>query len=423
LPETVLEVSLQSGGAALRILTLAWKDLRQVLREWRSLLAIIVLPILFTAFMGFTYRPAAPQRNATLSVGVVLEEDGWLATRFERALQDSRVIAAVRASSVEQARAWIAEGRIVAAVVVPSGFGARLGAHEVPQLTLLADPATGPGQLAKQAVHSTIVRLVAATEAAHRTLQIVTAQGLPADGPRAPPPAQLWSRLTARAFDSWPALSVPIDVERAPADANQAQDAPSAALLQASPGMIVMFAILGLIRSALVLVQERRQGTLARLLTTTTSRVAILGGHWLGVFSIVFGQGLILVLAGQFAFGLDYLRAPFATLALLAALSLWVTSLALCIGAVAKGPEQVVLFGFLATILFCGLGGTWFPLDAAGAAFVKLGELTPAAWAMRGFHAILSAPTALAPVTRSASALLGYAALFFVPAVLKTTPS
>jgi len=403
-------------GVISRIVALGWKDTRQVLRERRSVLALVVMPILFTAFMGFAYRPALPGGDATLRLGVVLEAEGPLALRLEDALRDAPGVTLVRAPDATAASTWVTEGRLAAALVVPSDLEARLAAHEPPGLSLLADPKSAPGQLAHEAAMRAVLRLAGASEAAHEALRAVGAENEPAApaGARSRA-APAWSELAAQAFDDGSLLAPPLVLERPPSAA-----VPPPALVQASPGMIVMFTLLGLIRSALVLVQERRQGTLARLLTTATSRATLLAGHLLGVSAVVFAQGLILIIAGQIAFGLDYLHAPLATATLLAALSLWVAALAIFVGASARSPEQVVLLGFIATILFCALGGAWFPLDATGAGFAQLGALTPAAWAMKGLRGIIAPGASLAPVWTASLVLTGYAVAFFVPAALKS---
>ena len=77
---------------------------------------------------------------------------------------------------------------------------------------------------------------------------------------------------------------------------------------QSSPGMMVMFAVFSLITSAMVLAVERKAGTLQRMLTTPLSRAQIIAGHVLAMFALVFVQELLLVLLGQFAFGVNYLQ-------------------------------------------------------------------------------------------------------------------
>jgi ABC-2 type transport system permease protein len=113
------------------------------------------------------------------------------------------------------------------------------------------------------------------------------------------------------------------------------------------------------------------------------------------------------------ALGVDYLREPLGTLLVGVALSLWVASLGLLIGVLAKEEQQVILFSMLAMFLFSALGGTWFPLEVAGGAFAAIGRLLPSAWAMTGLQNILIRGLDFSATLWPASILLAYAAAFF----------
>jgi ABC-2 type transport system permease protein len=177
--------------------------------------------------------------------------------------------------------------------------------------------------------------------------------------------------------------------------------------------MIVQFAVFGLINSAMLLVLERKARCLQRLLTTPISRVEVIAGHTLAMFLVVFAQETILVLLGQVAFGVDYLRQPGAVLLMMATLALWASSLGLLIGAIAKKEDQVILVCLIAMFTFAAMGGAWFPLDVAGRAFSAIGHLLPSAWAMDGFQNIVLRGLGPSSVLLPAGMLLAYAAVFF----------
>jgi ABC-2 type transport system permease protein len=152
-------------------------------------------------------------------------------------------------------------------------------------------------------------------------------------------------------------------------------------------------------------------------LTTPTHRATVIGGHVLAMFLVVFLQQVLLVAVGQIFFGVDYLQAPLATLAMMVALSLWAASLGLLIGALAKAEEQVITWSLIAMFLFAALGGAWFPLEFAGEAFATIGHVTPTAWAMDGLQNVVVRGQGLASVLLPAGILLAYAAAFFGIAV------
>ena len=62
----------------------------------------------------------------------------------------------------------------------------------------------------------------------------------------------------------------------------------SSALAHTSPGMMLQFAIAGLLTAAQIIVTERRSRTLQRLLTTATRKLHVLFGHYLAIFLLIF---------------------------------------------------------------------------------------------------------------------------------------
>jgi ABC-2 type transport system permease protein len=186
---------------------------------------------------------------------------------------------------------------------------------------------------------------------------------------------------------------------------------------QASPGILVQFAIFGLITSAQILVQERKTRTLQRLITTAMKPWEIVAGHMLAMFSLTFLQTAMLVVFGQLALNVNYMREPIGTLLVCVALGLWVASMGLLIGVIAKVDEQVILYSMIAMFLFSALGGTWFPLESAGGAFAAIGKAMPSAWAMNGLQNILIRGLGLESVWTAIGMLFAYALGFFLLAV------
>jgi len=180
---------------------------------------------------------------------------------------------------------------------------------------------------------------------------------------------------------------------------------------------MVQFSIFGLITSAMVLVLERKSGTLQRLMSSPIRQMEVIAGHVVAMFLVIFTQQLILVLLGQFVFGVNYLRQPFAILLMIATLALWAASLGLLISAISRKEDQVITLSLIAMFIFAALGGAWFPLEVAGKAFAAIGHMLPTAWAMDGFQNILMRGLGFQSVLMPAGILLAYALGFFGVAI------
>jgi len=186
---------------------------------------------------------------------------------------------------------------------------------------------------------------------------------------------------------------------------------------QASPGILVQFAIFGLVTSAQILVQEKKARTLQRLITTNMKPWDVVAGHMLAMFTLTFLQTAMLVVFGQWVLKVNYLREPLGVLLLSVTLGLWIASMGLLIGVLAKEEQQVILFSLVAMFLFAALGGTWFPLEASGGAFAAIGRWMPSFWAMNGLQNILIRGLGLESVWTAAGMLTAYAIAFFLLAV------
>ena len=66
----------------MRVLNLAYKDLSQILKDWKSGLFLLVMPLLFTLFFGFVFGAGSttePDVDPRLPVGVIDQDHGSLA--------------------------------------------------------------------------------------------------------------------------------------------------------------------------------------------------------------------------------------------------------------------------------------------------------------------------------------------------------
>jgi ABC-2 type transport system permease protein len=400
----------------MRILDLARKDLIQIIRDWKSALFLVIMPLLFTLFFGFILAPAEVEDDPRLPVGLINRDPaGSLAASLGDLLAASDVVRPVVLGEAEATDldGQIRDGDLAAAVIVPEGLSQLAWAGEMPQLTVIADRVTTSGQTAHSGIETAVSRLMGAVETARISAgEYATQAGFPNEAAR----QAYLAEAVNLAIAAWRQPPLRVVAEKATGAAAAGDEIPGG-FAQSSPGMMVQFAIFGLITSAMVLVLERKTGALRRLLTTPVHRATVIGGHVLAMFLVVFLQQVLLVAVGQFLFGVDYMRAPLATLAMMVSLSLWAASLGLLIGALAAREEQVITWSLIAMFLFAGLGGAWFPLEVAGEAFATIGHVMPTAWAMDGLQNIVVRGQGLGSVLLPAGILLAYTAAFFGLAV------
>jgi ABC-2 type transport system permease protein len=393
----------------MRIIDLALKDLSQMFRDKRSLLFLVVMPIVFTLFMGFAFRGVGDDENADNRIPLAIvdpEPDEVLNKMLVARLDLSEDIRIERKDEVAAMEAFY-RGDVAGVLVIPQGFSEQASAGQFAnvQLKLIAESSSAAGQSLYQLLRGPVSQLMSAVETARISAEV---QGEPSE----------YAPAFELAWGKWDVNSrIPL-VKTELAAGNEEEDWTGGnPYNQASPGILVQFAIFGLVTSAQILVQERKSRTLQRLITTAMKPWKIVAGHMLAMFTVVFLQTVMLVLFGQWVLNVDYLREPLAVLSVAVTLGLWVASMGLLIGVLAKAEDQVILFSMIAMFLFSALGGTWFPLEAAGGAFAAIGRLMPSAWAMNGLQNILIRGLGFESVGLPAVILLAYAGLFFLLAV------
>ena len=396
----------------MRLFSLARKDLSQILRDRRSAIFLVAMPIVFTAFMGMAFRWSSQTDNRPYVGFINLDRDSLAASNM-LSLMDSSGLLRVRVyerSDTAKAEVFVRQDRLDALAIVPDGYGRALMNAEAMPLTIICQENTPDGQAAFRALEAVAQRLLSASEATRLALENEHFDG---DAARAIKQQQVMGLAAA----AWRRPAFRVSSEKASGqDTIKALRTPTS-FEQASPGTLVQFAILGLLNSAMILVLERRNRALQRLLTTSISRTEVIAGHTLAMFLVVLLQGLLLILLGHFLFGVHYLRAPLPVLLVLVSLALWVTGLGMLVGSVAKGQEQVTVWAMIAMFGFAVLGGCWFPLEFTGATFSRIGHLLPSAWAMDGFQNVIVRGLGFNSILLPCGIMLAYAIVFMVIAI------
>ena len=396
----------------MRIIDLALNDLSQIFRDKRVLLFLVAMPIVFTLFMGFAYKSGKDNdaaKDNRIPLGWVNNDpEGNVSKQLFEMLSNSDAVKLIELmpDAVDES---VRKGEVAGALIVPSGYSEQVSAGKDVQLTLVADTNSAQGQSIFQSLRTPVTQLMSAMEIARLSAETV---GKPND-------ASELTETFASASKAWSEADSAslVKVELAVKDNFLGDWYGDNPYNQASPGILVQFAIMSLVTSGQILVQERKSRTLQRMMSTSMRAWEIIAGHTLAMFGVVFFQIALLVVFGQLAVSVDYMNAPLGTLLVSVSLSLWVAAMGLLIGTLAKDDSQVVLFALMAMFILSALGGTWFPLEVSSGAFALIGKLMPSAWAMTGYQNILMRGLGSDSAWMPTLILTAYALGFFVLAV------
>jgi len=385
----------------IRILDIAAKDLLQILRDRKTFLFLLIMPIAFTFLFGFAFGGFSKgETDPRLPVAVIDEDGDGLSQRLVGLLEESEIIAVTQdtAKTLADYEKLLSKGDLAGILVIPARYSNSLLEGNLPRLALTVDLAQSAGTTVQAEVLAAASRLASAVQTAQIVGQTTSA----------------FTPAFEQALAAWNNPPVRIEINSALVQIEEKPSSQIMSLAHTSPGMILQFAIAGLLTCATVIVSERKTRSLQRLLTTATRRWHILLGHYLAIFVLLFAQFLVLMLFGQLVLKVDYYRIPAGSLLIAVTSSLCIAALGLLIGVLARSEEQAIAFALIPMFIFAGLGGAWTPLEYTSAAFQAIGHVTPIAWAMDGFKNItvrlLGFESALLP----SAALAGYALLFFL---------
>ena len=332
-----------------RPLHIALLELKLFLNNRAELAFSIALPILLFALM---YGALSSESDVFTPASVVDLDGGPHARELVRRLDS---LAAVKVEERTEADADAALGRsaILFAVVIPDGFSEAMEAGETAPLIFRQ---RGNGGDTGQIV-AAIVRGIARDMATDARVRVQTQRAL-VDS--VVPPDRIEAEVeTQLAFMR---ASPPVAVALRRPDQEPGTESSDGLFSRLLPGLIVMFVMFSVTLAAQAMVEDRRTGTLERLMTTRLGVNQLFAGKLLsGIMRAMFQTVVMLSLAfvvfrpgGALAF------VELLAFALLAAAAF--TGVSLVIGAVARTRNQAAWAAVFFTLLMVVFSGTFFEI-------------------------------------------------------------
>ena len=405
----------------MKFLDITLKDLYQLVRDWQPPIFLFAAPILFTLMFGLMFGgfsgPGGNSEDNRIPVWII-DEDGTPVTESVISFLVTSEVIKIEAKSADMELADLKQAVIdedvTAVIVFPAGFSDSIQEEGTVNFDVILDENTPGGITVKQAVQTSANRIETAAKVADESTELYSEKvGFTNESEKRTFYESSFQKALA-AWDSPPVTSQTFQTNTE----NETGTSSENAFAQSLPGMMAQFAIAGLIGASEIIVQERKSGALDRLRGTAVPRLAILSGHWLAMFTMIFLQFIVLITFGQIFLRLNFFSSPGATLILSLASCAFVASLGLLIGILAKMPEQTAIFGLIPMFLFAGLGGAWVPIEMLGETVQKVSKFTPVSWIMSGYKEILIQGAGLNDILLNILILIGFSLLFFIPAAV-----
>lgn len=353
---------------------IATKELLENRRDGLAALFTIVLPVIFTVFLGIIM---SSDENNTLPLSLADEDKGPVAEQLIQILEESPLLN-VDIKPAAEVDGAVKDQDAAAGLIIPAGFSAAVEAEGPAPLTFVWVETSSGAQSVWQAVDAAVAELNVARLAA----QTAAAQAAGAGGGSVDDALLASAASLVDAQLASPAVTVTV------LDTTGSTTSRASGFDQSSTGALVNWVLFGLLGVAATMVWERRRGLLRRLNTIGVKAAEIIGGKMLAMVIITFIQQLLLVLLGQLAFGVNYFGSPLALLLTMVSLSLLAAAFGLLISVLFRTEQAVIATTVISAQLLAALGGAWFPLEITSAGFSRFAHFLPSAWVMDALHGI-----------------------------------
>lgn len=393
----------------MKLLSVAVKDTRILLRDRRAFIILLAMPFVIITILGLALGSlwSGDSGISKFNVAVVDHDHGSVSKSFIDDIlrsKDMKKILNVRFVSEASAKHDVANGDLAAAIVIPADFSSKIKSGANADFTVLGDPG--------QEIRAGIIRSIADAFATNVSAIIIATKtpvtALAKAG--AIPPIEINAFAQKLAADARQALNNP-QVKMAKSTA--AKDNEVTAIQYYSAGIGVMFILFGSMFGAFSLLDERRNMTLARLLSSPTSKLSILGGKLGGIFLIGMIQFLVLVAATRLVFGVNWGNSLTGIVALTASTVLAATGMAIFIASVAKTNKTAAAVSQIMIQGMAAIGGSMIPLMQFPSWMQNLSRFTVNYWGISGFRDLMLGKGLDAIVT-PCLVLIGIAAFFMV---------
>jgi ABC-2 type transport system permease protein len=396
----------------MKILDIAFKDLTRSFRSAFAIGMMVVAPLLLTGliYLAFGGMSGGDVSMTPITVGVVNADqlpaasviDAPIGDNIRSMFFDESVKSWITAADYPDeasARAAVDKQEIGVAIVIPQNFTEQyLKGERDAQVLIVSDPTLSIGPSVVEDMVTMMVDGVAGGGIAIQTImerqQINGIEPDPAQIPSWIERYGNWYADFQRNLFHHPDKAALVLVAPSAGETNTVDPVQKTMGLTMA-GQMIFFAFFTGAYSMMSILREQEEGTLARLFTTPTDRTKVLTGKFLAVFITVILQGVVLMVAGHFAFNINWGDPAALSLALIGQV-IAATGLGVFLISFVKNTNQggPVLGGGLTAL---GMLGGLFTANIPGgmpAAFNMLANFTPQGWVLKIWRLVMDGGTA-----------------------------
>lgn len=413
-----------------KIIAVAWNDLRISLfgNLTASALNLVIIPVVLIFIIGLVNGGFNDSGSSEIRIDVFDNDETVQSMQFLdtlRAINGNLILCPMDANtgddpeddrcnlgddldlSVERAQDRVNDGDTSAIIEIPAGFGEGVLTGESINIIYRSDEDTTQPSFLLQTVQATVGRIGGASMAAQVGVQVYSADfEFASSEDEATFRDSVYENATS--YLANPPAVVGFSESAVDDDGNDVSG-----FAQSVPGMGSMYVMFTVLAGAVLVIQERQNWTLQRLVTMPVRRAELLGGKILGRFIIGMIQYTVAFLAGA-VFGLSYTGIVFPIILLMVTFTLCITALTFLFGTLVSTEQQAAGMTTFIALTLAPLGGAWWPLEIVPDFMQIIGHISPVAWVMDGYNDLFFNNGGIGDIILPMAVLLVMAGVMFV---------
>jgi ABC-2 type transport system permease protein len=382
----------------MKILKIAWKDFKITYRDITALLLMVAAPLAMTLVMAFAFGTSSDSGFTVIPVALVSNGDDTLSQAFEEILTSEQIqeyLTVEKFSDVETAQKELDRDKFAAVVLVPEGTFLNLESMNdftpdepidlTQTITIYTNP-TRPisAMIVESILESIITRLNAGFAGAIIGFSDLLAEGSVSSQALTDGLGEEISQNLALIFEE---NESQVSLEISYWEPQNKEE--FSWLSYMAPSMSILFLSFSMTASARTILSEKEKGTFGRLLTSPTRSISIIVGKMLGIYLIGVIQVFAFILLSSLILNLSWGPLPVVfvfTLALVLGSASW----GILVASLAKNSGQASALGMAVNLVFAAIAGNFVPRTYYPQWLKDLGVITPNAWGIEGFMALIN---------------------------------
>lgn len=374
--------------------------LLQLRTNWAMLTMMTLSPILFTLVIG---NMSAGELDL---VNLYIADEDQTAISREIVQSFEPTVYLVEQVDAETIFAKVKNNEAEIGYIIPAGFGDKLLQGEVAEVQVVKQPDTQALDEIPTLMNSTALRIRSAREtAALVTSSVERYQGVLEPAVK----EQMHSQVVVLVNQSWENPQVSTSFIPITAESSYAYDQKA----QSSMGFLIFFLMFTLTFGINEILDEKRNGTWTRILSTPTRSWQILGGHFIGTMLIGAVQVVLLIGFGRYVMGVQWGRSPLGVFLLLFALIFALTALGLMLAGFVRNRRQLQALYPVLIVSTSMLGGCMWPLEIVPPFMRTVAYFIPQGQAMMGLTDLIVRGADVTHALLPILALLAMGVVFF----------